>query len=373
MKPHRLPLFFIISVLLLIGFGLATFYVASLAERYTLGHFGSFYSYFEKTLLLLGLSLTIAVMLQFVNYRVFRYLAIPVYVIQTGLLVAVLFIGTGMYGSRRWIPIVGSFGLQPSEIQKLVIILVVAFILTLPEKKLNAGLKILLVVAAVVPSFLLVKKEPDLGSASLLLGISVVMLVHFRFTSRQLLVLGLVLGLVLALATGGVWLSLRPYQRTRIETFLNPQADPLGNGYNVIQSIVATGSGGVWGRGIKGSTQAPLSFVPIQYADFVFSLVGELFGFAGSALLVLLFIMLLWSTFLVFRSLTDDFARYIVVGIGAMWFLQAAVNMGMTIGLSPVTGIPLPFISYGGSSLLTQVAAASIVVSVYRTRDELRF
>jgi rod shape determining protein RodA len=368
-KPHRLPLFFLISVLLLIGFSLATFYVASLAERYTLGHFGSFYSYFQKTLLLLALSLAIAVMLQFVNYRVFRYLAIPVYVIQTGLLVAVLFIGTGMYGSRRWIPVVGSFGLQPSEIQKLVVILVVAFILTLPQKKLNVGLKILLVIAAVVPSVLLVKKEPDLGSASLLLAISVVMLFHFRLTGRQLLVLGL----VVALAVGGAWLSLRPYQRTRIETFLNPQEDPLGNGYNVIQSIVATGSGGIWGRGIKGSTQAPLSFVPVQYADFVFSLVGELFGFAGSALLVLLFIMLLWSTFLVFQSLTDDFARYIVVGIGAMWFLQAAVNMGMTIGLSPVTGIPLPFISYGGSSLLTQVAAASIVVSVYRTRDELRF
>ena len=369
MKFHRLPLFFIISVVLLIGFGLATFYVASLAERYTLGHFGSYYSYFQKTLLLLGLSLIIAVMLQFVNYRVLRYLTIPAYVIGTGLLVAVLFFGTGAYGSRRWIPVAGSSGLQPSEIQKLVIILIVALILTLPQKRLTIGLKILLVIAAVIPSVLLVEKEPDLGSASLLLGISVIMLVHFRLTGRQLLVLGL----VLALVGGGVWLGLRPYQRTRIETFLNPQADPLGNGYNVIQSIVATGSGGLWGRGIKGSTQAPLSFVPVQYADFVFSLVGELFGFAGCALLVLLFVMLLWSTFLVFRSLTDDFARYIVVGIGAMWFLQAAVNMGMTIGLSPVTGIPLPFISYGGSSLFTQVMAASIVVSVYRVRDELRF
>jgi rod shape determining protein RodA len=368
-KSHRLPLFFIISVVLLIGFGLATFYVASLAERYTLGHFGSYYSYFQKTLLLLGLSLIIAVMLQFVNYRVLRYLTIPAYVIGTGLLVAVLFFGTGAYGSRRWIPVAGSSGLQPSEIQKLVIILIVALILTLPQKRLTIGLKILLVIAAVIPSVLLVEKEPDLGSASLLLGISVIMLVHFRLTGRQLLVLGL----VLALVGGGVWLGLRPYQRTRIETFLNPQADPLGNGYNVIQSIVATGSGGLWGRGIKGSTQAPLSFVPVQYADFVFSLVGELFGFAGCALLVLLFVMLLWSTFLVFRSLTDDFARYIVVGIGAMWFLQAAVNMGMTIGLSPVTGIPLPFISYGGSSLFTQVMAASIVVSVYRVRDELRF
>ena len=369
MKSHRLPLFFIISVVLLIGFGLATFYVASLAERYTLGHFGSYYSYFRKTLLLLGLSLIIAVMLQFVNYRVLRYLTIPAYVIGTGLLVAVLFFGTGAYGSRRWIPVAGSSGLQPSEIQKLVIILIVALILTLPQKRLTIGLKILLVIAAVIPSVLLVEKEPDLGSASLLLGIAVIMLVHFRLTGRQLLVLGL----VLALVGGGVWLGLRPYQRTRIETFLNPQADPLGNGYNVIQSIVATGSGGLWGRGIKGSTQAPLSFVPVQYADFVFSLVGELFGFAGCALLVLLFVMVLWSTFLVFRSLTDDFARYIVVGIGAMWFLQAAVNMGMTIGLSPVTGIPLPFISYGGSSLFTQVMAASIVVSVYRVRDELRF
>lgn len=369
MKPRHLPLFFIISVLLLIAFGLTTFYVASLAERYTLGHFGSFYSYFRKTLLFLGLSLIVGVMLQFVNYRVFRYLTIPVYVVQTALLVAVLFVGRGMYGSRRWIPIVGSFGLQPSELQKLVIILVVAFILTLPRKRLSTILRIALTAAAVIPSVLLVKKEPDLGTASLLLGISVIMLIHFRLTGRQLLVLALVLGV----AAGGVWMSLRPYQRTRIETFLEPQKDPLGDGYNVIQSMVATGSGGAWGRGIKGSTQAPLSFVPVQYADFVFSLVGELFGFAGSTLLVLLFVMLLWSTFLVLRSLTDDFGRYIVIGVFAMWFLQATVNMGMTIGLSPVTGIPLPFISYGGSSLLAQVVAASIVVSVYRTRDELRF
>jgi len=368
-KPRHLPLFFIISVLLLIAFGLTTFYVASLAERYTLGHFGSFYSYFRKTLLFLGLSLIIGVMLQFVNYRVLRYLTIPVYVVQTALLVAVLFVGRGMYGSKRWIPIVGSFGLQPSELQKLVIILVVAFILTLPRKRLNTIPRIALTAAAVIPSVLLVKKEPDLGTASLLLGISVIMLIHFRLTGRQLLVLALVLGV----AAGGVWMSLRPYQRTRIETFLEPQKDPLGDGYNVIQSMVATGSGGAWGRGIKGSTQAPLSFVPVQYADFVFSLVGELFGFAGSTLLVLLFVMLLWSTFLVFRSLTDDFGRYVVIGVFAMWFLQAAVNMGMTIGLSPVTGIPLPFISYGGSSLLAQVVAASIVVSVYRTRDELRF
>jgi len=368
-KPRHLPLFFIISVLLLIAFGLTTFYVASLAERYTLGHFGSFYSYFRKTLLFLGLRLIIGVMLQFVNYRVLRYLTIPVYVVQTALLVAVLFVGRGMYGSKRWIPIVGSFGLQPSELQKLVIILVVAFILTLPRKRLNTIPRIALTAAAVIPSVLLVKKEPDLGTASLLLGISVIMLIHFRLTGRQLLVLALVLGV----AAGGVWMSLRPYQRTRIETFLEPQKDPLGDGYNVIQSMVATGSGGAWGRGIKGSTQAPLSFVPVQYADFVFSLVGELFGFAGSTLLVLLFVMLLWSTFLVFRSLTDDFGRYVVIGVFAMWFLQAAVNMGMTIGLSPVTGIPLPFISYGGSSLLAQVVAASIVVSVYRTRDELRF
>jgi len=368
-KSRRFPLFFIASVLLLIGFNLATFYTASLAERYTLGHFGSFYSYFQKTLFLLTFSLIVAVMLQFVNYRAFRFLAVPIYLIQTGLLTAVLFIGTGMYGSRRWIALPGSQGLQPSELHKIAIIILVAFILTLPDKKFSTGMKILLMMAAVVPSVLLVAKEPDLGSASMLLGISIVMLLHFRLSNRQLLVLGL----ALVLAAGGVWLGLKPYQRTRIDTFLNPQADPLGSGYNVLQSIVATGSGGMWGRGIKGSTQATLSFVPVQYADFVFSLVGELFGFAGSALLVFLFILLMWSTFLVFRSLTDDFARYMVAGIQAMWFFQAAVNMGMTIGLSPVTGIPLPFISYGGSSLLTQILAASIVVSVYRTRDDLRF
>ncbi|HOV49933.1 MAG TPA: FtsW/RodA/SpoVE family cell cycle protein [Candidatus Cryosericum sp.] len=369
MKPHRLPLFFIISVGLLIAFGLGTFYAASLAEKYTLGHYGSFRSYFTKTLLLLGVSVAAGLVLQFLDHRLLRVLTLPIYAVQTVLLVLVLLVGQGMYGSKRWIPITSSFGLQPSELHKLAIILIVAFVLTLPQERFTTSVKVLLTALAVAPSVLLVAKEPDLGSSMVLLGVSVLMLVHFRLTNRQLLVLGL----VLLVAAGGIWLNLKPYQRTRIETFLNPQADPLGDGYNVIQSIVATGSGGLWGRGIKGSTQAPLSFVPVQYADFVFSLVGELFGFAGSAALVLLFIMLLWSTFLVFRTLKDEFARLIVIGIGSMWFIQAAVNMGMTIGLSPVTGIPLPFISYGGSSLLAHVLAASLVVVLYRTREELRF
>ncbi len=369
MKPHRLPLFFITSVILLLVFGLATFYVASLAERYTLGHFGSFFSYFQKTLLLLGISLVVAVILQLVPYRAFRYLITPAYAIQMALLILVLFIGRGAYGSRRWIPLVGSFGLQPSELHKLIVIIAVAFILTLSRRNLNTALRVLLVCAIAVPSALLIAKEPDLGTSILVLGVSVIMLVHFRLTSRQLAVLAV----ILAVAAGGVWAGLRPYQRERIETFLDPQRDPLGSGYNVIQSIVATGSGGLWGRGVTGSTQAPLSFVPVQYADFVFSLVGELFGFAGSTVLIMLFILLIWSSFLVYRSLTDDFGRYIVIGITTLWFLQALINMGMTIGLSPVTGIPLPFISYGGSSLLTHVSAASIVINVYRTRDELRF
>ncbi len=369
MKPHRLPRFFIVSVALLIAFGLGTFYAASLAEKYTLGHYGSFRSYFTKTLLLLGVSVAAGLVLQFLNHRLLRVLALPIYAVQTVLLVLVLLVGKGMYGSRRWIPITGSFGIQPSELHKLAIILIVAFVLTLPRERFTTSVKVLLTALAVAPSVLLVAKEPDLGSSMVLLGVSVLMLVHFRLTNRQLLTLGL----VLVVAAGGIWLNLKPYQRTRIETFLNPQADPLGDGYNVIQSIVATGSGGLWGRGIKGSTQAPLSFVPVQYADFVFSLVGELFGFVGSATLVVLFIMLLWSTFLVFRTLNDEFARLIVIGIGSMWFIQAAVNMAMTIGLSPVTGIPLPFISYGGSSLLTHVLAASLVVVLYRTREELRF
>jgi len=367
-KSHRLPVLFIITVVLLIGFCLATFYTASLAERYTLGHFGSYYSFFKRILFLLGISLVVAALLQFINYRAYKYLIGPVYAVQTVLLVAVLFVGRGAYGAKRWLGPSGA-GFQPSEIQKLVIIVLVALLLSIPEKKLRTGLRVLLIVAVVLPSAYLVYKEPDLGTTSLLLGISIVMIIHFRLTGKQLLILAL----VLAVAATGIWFKLTPEQHSRIETFLNPQADPLGTGYNVIQSKVATGSGGLLGRGVKGSTQTALSFVPMQYADFVFSLVGELFGFVGCTILVLLFVLLLWSTFLIYRTLTDDFARYIIIGIETMWFLQAAINMGMAIGLSPVTGIPLPFISYGGSSMLVQVAAASVVVNIYRTRDELRF
>ncbi len=355
-------------VLLLIGFCLVTFYTASLSERYALGHFGSYYSFFKRILFLLGVSLAIAVLLQFVNYRVYRFVAIPVYVVNTVLLVAVLLVGRGAYGSKRWLGPSGA-GIQPSEIQKLVLIIFVAFILSLAEKKLRTGVKIGLIIAAVLPSAYLVYKEPDFGTACLLMCIAIVMLIHFRLTGRQLLVMGL----ILAVVATGVWFTLTPEQHSRIATFLHPEADPLGDGYNVIQSKVATGSGGLLGRGIKGSTQTALSFVPMQYADFVFSLVGELFGFVGCSILVLLFVLLLWSTFLIFRTLTDPFGRYIVIGIATMWAVQALVNMGMAIGMAPVTGIPLPFISYGGSSMLVHIVAASMIVNIYRTRDELRF
>jgi rod shape determining protein RodA len=164
---------------------------------------------------------------------------------------------------------------------------------------------------------------------------------------------------------------LKPYQIERFLVFLNPQYDPLGSGYNVIQSIIAVGSGGLLGKGINGSTMTKLKFVPVQYSDFIFSAIGEIWGFAGAFLLLLLFTFLLLFVIRAYSSTENNFGKGIALGVFAMFFFQILVNIGMAIGIMPVTGIPLPFVSYGGSAEIINYIAIGLVINVYIYKDEI--
>jgi rod shape determining protein RodA len=272
--------------------------------------------------------------------------------------------GRVIRGSVRWLEI-GSFGLQPSEIVKPFLLLFFAVFFASEEINLNKIFKGFLLL---LPPFLMIFFQPDLGSS--------------------LLVLFFWLGIVLAKGMKGKWLALtfsffllilplfwfflKDYQRQRLLTFLNPQIDALGSGFNVIQSMIAVGSGQFLGRGLGRGTQSHLSFLPEHQTDFVFASLAEELGFIGSFLLIGLFFLLLWRILNLARNSHDQLAFLIYIGVFTLLFSQVFVNLGMNLGLLPVTGITLPLVSYGGSSLLSTMIALGIVVGIGKEKEEKR-
>jgi rod shape determining protein RodA len=260
-------------------------------------------------------------------------------------------------GSTRWIDL-GAFRFQPSEFVKPMLILTLAaYIAAFPVKKIiNLGASLLL---AGLPT-LLIFKQPDLGSALILVVIwfFVIIAGGVRF-SVLLIMVGI--GSIIAPL---VWFFLKEYQRQRLLMFLDPSVDPLGSGYNVIQAIIAVGSGQILGRGFGRGTQSHLNFLPEYHTDFIFATLAEELGFIGSFLLIGLFTVLIWRTLRIAERSTDSFGSLIAVGVAAMLVFQVLVNMGMNMGVLPVTGIPLPLVSYGGSSLIATMISLGLVQSV---------
>jgi rod shape determining protein RodA len=215
----------------------------------------------------------------------------------------------------------------------------------------------------------LVFLQPDLGTALSFLAILLGMLWAAGVPRGQLA------GLVAAglVASPLAWPLLKPYQRTRLLAFLDPGADPLGAGYNLIQSKIAIGSGGVWGKGLFAGTQNTLQFLPMQHTDFVFAVIGEELGFVGAVGVLLLFCLWLWRVLQVASSARDSFGSYLCVGVACMVAFHVLVNVGMTVGLAPATGIPLPFVSYGGTALVAQLAGVGLVLSVAARRSKILF
>ncbi len=310
--------------------------------------------------LLKGWIVFIAVTL--IDYQFFVRMAYVIYGLNLVALIAVIFVGKVALGAQRWLDF-GFFSYQPSESMKLAVIIILAKILSNKSFPDGMGLKdlaapLLLIIG--IP-FFITAEQPDLGTAMMIfvIGSSILFFVRIRRAILVALTVFLLFG-----ATGAWFFGLRDYQKHRIYTFLDPNRDPRGKGYNSIQSKIAVGSGQVTGKGFRKGTQSQLEFLPERHTDFIFSVLSEEFGFLGSAFTISLFGFLYLSMIRIATHARDKAGSLLTVGIAASLFWHMFVNINMVIGLLPIVGIPLPLLSYGGSNMLTTMAALGLVSSV---------
>jgi rod shape determining protein RodA len=292
----------------------------------------------------------------------YRRLAAAAPVLYGGMLLAlaaVLVVGDSRLGAQRWIALGPVGSIQPSELAKLVVVVTLAR--HLDAARALPRLRALVPYAAhvAVPALLIVR-QPDLGTALVLLAILAAML--YVAGARPVDLAAAAAGGAAALPL--LWGALHDYQRRRLLAFLDPHADPLGAGYAIIQAKIAVGSGQLFGKGLFAGTQNVLRFIPEQHTDFIFTVVGEELGFAGATVLLGLYGVWIWRALAIAAGARDRLGGLIATGIGAMMAFHVVVNIGMTVGLLPVTGIPLPLLSYGGTSLLTTLAATGLLLSV---------
>jgi len=296
--------------------------------------------------------------------RTYRYWAVPVFFAGLALLLLVLFIGIEAKGARRWFHVPGVGGFQPSELMKVALPVMVAWVLSrcgLPPRWQYVGL-ILIIIA--MPT-LLIAAQPDLGTA-VLVAVSGFIVLFFAGLSWRFISLS---GLMLMIAAPLMFLfALQPYQRRRVETLFNPEADPLGAGWNIIQSKIAIGSGGLTGKGWLNGTQSRLDFLPESSTDFILAVIGEEFGFVGILVLMLLYLFIVGRGLFLSWQAKETFGRLLGVSLSLTFLVYVVVNMGMVSGLLPVVGIPLPLISYGGTSIVTLLAGFGMLMSIHTHR-----
>jgi rod shape determining protein RodA len=313
-----------------------------------------------------GMALMLAVAM--VDIRFFRLTAPAAYLGALVLLVAVEFVGKTGMGAQRWIQL-GPLQLQPSELMKIALVLALArYYDWLDRGRVSHPLWMLPPMALIAVPMLLVLKQPDLGTALLLvLGGTMVMFLAgvswWYFGSGIALAAGAVWAVMASRGTG--WQVLKDYQFRRIDTFLNPDNDPLGAGYHITQSKIAMGSGGFSGRGFMQGTQTRLNFLPEKHTDFIFTTLAEEFGYAGSVSLLILYVLVLAFGFVSMMRNRDRFGALVTGGLSATFFLYFAVNMAMVMGLMPVVGVPLPLVSYGGSAMLVLLLAFGLIQSAH--------
>ncbi len=289
-----------------------------------------------------------------------KQLVWPLYFFAFVMLAAVLVLGIETRGSLRWIPL-GIFNVQPSEFAKPILILALS---KFWSENSPTWWNIFKSLGIFAPVFLLVFKQPDLGSSLTLIAIWLGILLAAHISLKKILILALVTLLVIPVS----WSFLHGYQKERIASFLAPGSDPLGRGYNLIQSTIAVGSGQLWGRGLGRGTQSRLQFLPEFRTDFIFASIAEEMGFLGSTLILSLYLFLLSCCLRVAQKTDSSFNLLVIFGVVSMLLFQIIVNIGMNVGLLPITGITLPLISYGGSSLISVLFSLGLVSSSVRKR-----
>jgi len=341
-----------------------------------------FTSSVKRQLMWILLSYVVVAIVLFIDYRIFSQTGYILLLISALLLIAVLLFGPVINGSRRWL-FLGPFSIQPSEFAKIFFALGFAkFLVNKRNSVNNITTLISAIVLAAVP-IVLIYLQPDLGTSLVLVFMLIVLLFAADIAWKYIIT-----ALIATIgATPVIWMMLKDYQKNRILTFFNPELDPLGAAYNVIQSRIAIGSGN-WnflsdsstfnfnlsGKGIFASdSMTSLKFIPEQYTDFIFSAVGEGFGFLGAGLVIVLIVFLIYRSIKIALKAKDLYGAYVVIGLASMFLFHSWVNIGMTMGLMPVTGLPLPFISLGGSSFLANSIALAIILNIGMRHKKIQF
>jgi rod shape determining protein RodA len=316
---------------------------------------------YKTQLLWFGLGMGLTGLILLVHYSLFSRLAYIIYFGNLLLLVAVLAVGKSSLGAKRWIG-VGGFRLQPSEFMKLSLVVCMAKYFETDRTVGGYGVKDL-----VLPGLLmglpvgLIMLQPDLGTAMIIALTFGSMMLFLRIKTKVLL--AIIIAATVALPTVYKF-GLKPYQRQRIVSFIDPMSDPKGSGYNSIQSMIAVGSGEIFGKGYRKGTQSQLNFLPEHHTDFIFSVFSEEHGFVGCFVLLGLYFVFLTSGLSVAYQSHDKFGVLLAFGLVSVFFWHIFVNMGMVMGLLPIVGVPLPFMSYGGSALMTSIVSVAILTNI---------
>jgi rod shape determining protein RodA len=364
---------------------------------------------FHKQLLWACGGVCVLIVLSFVPFRLLQLASYPAYALSIALLVAVLLLGKTVSGSTSWFNL-GAFRLQPSEFTKITTVLALATYMSRSDVSLQRVRDLVIVAGIVMLPVALIMLQPDTGTAIIYLGMFFPILYWggaSRFTLLAVVAPGVAalaalfgttpfliavcaLGILLYLtkehrivaaaafslmvlvgiSVQFIYDRLKPYQQKRIATFLDPNADPLGAGYNILQSKVAIGSGGFFGKGYLHGSQTQLNFIPEQWTDFIFCVPGEEFGFLGAAAVILLFVALLARGVHIGTSMKNRYGSFVAIGLTATLATHMTINIGMSLGLLPVIGVPLPFLSYGGSALLAHMTMAGILMNLHAHRKE---
>ncbi len=349
-----------LSAMLLLGISMAVLYSISMSTASEGG-----LSIFWRQLIFIVVGLVCMYIFSKISYQTLKARSTGIYFLTLFILLGVLIFGRTIRGTAGWIGF-GSFHIQPVEIAKLALIIFLASFIS--QKKMELEETGRLVASLVLSGLMifLVIKQPDFGSAMVLVGIWLGVTFVCGISRKKIII---IIALISLSAFVG-WFSLQPYQKDRVLSLIHPETmDPKGAGYNVIQAMIAVGSGGLAGKGIGHGSQSQLNFLPEKHTDFIFASISEELGLLGSLLVISLYLLMFYRMRIIAINAPDNFSYLVVVGIMSMFFVQIMENIGMNIGIMPVTGIPLPLLSYGGSSLIMVLASIGILNNIYSHKE----
>lgn len=342
------------AVLLLVCFGLAEIYSVALGQ-------GAIdLLNFKKQVLFIVVGFILFFIFSFLNYNFLRSFGVHFYIFGIILLVAVLFFGIIINGTKGWFNF-GGMVFQPVELIKFIVVLFLAKYFSHGSFKIDQLKHLIISGSGVFLFFILILMQPDFGSGLILFLLWLLMVAIVGFERKYLIAIFLIMSVI---GAAGWAFYLKPYQKQRVMTFFDPSFDPLNQGYNVAQAIIAVGSGGLLGRGIGFGSQSQLKFLPESQTDFVFAVISEELGFLGISLVLLFFSIIFARSLIAIKNVKDDFGIFFILGAVSLIFIEMFINIGMNIGILPVVGIPLPLVSYGGSAMISNLIMLGVVQSI---------